>query len=155
MTCASLPTLNHRYTDAQNLLGYTAVFLIGCWPTFQRCVLPPSSGRWGSLARNDRWLYRLTHRPDDGGSAYLWNVGRHSIKNTAVHPRRFWASYPPPWEHEISPRYTVLTRRKNFSLALSAQNVQVNCKETTGYWQLIPSVAENTSLRTTDVSADI
>jgi hypothetical protein len=21
-----------------------------------------------------------------------WNVGRHSVKNTAVHPRRFWAS---------------------------------------------------------------
>jgi hypothetical protein len=47
-----------------------------------RCVLPPSSGPW--------WW---TH---------LWNVGRHSIKNTAVHPRRFWASYSPPWEFEIS-----------------------------------------------------
>jgi hypothetical protein len=23
---------------------------------------------------------------------YLWNVGWHSIKNTAVHPTRFWAS---------------------------------------------------------------
>jgi hypothetical protein len=40
--------------------------------------------------------------PDDGGSTYLCNVGRHSIKNTAVHPRRFWASYLPPWEVEIS-----------------------------------------------------
>jgi hypothetical protein len=26
----------------------------------------------------------------------------HPIKNTAVHPRRFWASYSPPWEFEIS-----------------------------------------------------
>jgi hypothetical protein len=43
-----------------------------------------------------------THRPDDGGSTYLWNVGRYLIKNTAVHPRRFWASYSPPWEPEIS-----------------------------------------------------
>jgi hypothetical protein len=42
------------------------------------------------------------HRPDDGGSTHLWNVGRHPIKNMAVHPRRFWASYSPPWELEIS-----------------------------------------------------
>jgi hypothetical protein len=45
----------------------------------------------------DRWA----HSPDDGGSTYLWNVGRHPIKNTAVHPRRFWASYSPPWELDI------------------------------------------------------
>jgi hypothetical protein len=32
--------------EAQNLLGCTAMFLIECRPTFQRCVLPPSSGRW-------------------------------------------------------------------------------------------------------------
>jgi hypothetical protein len=25
------------------------------------------------------------------GSTYLWHVGRHSINDTAVHPRRFWA----------------------------------------------------------------
>jgi hypothetical protein len=28
--------------ESQNLLGYTAMFLIGCRPTFQWCVLPPS-----------------------------------------------------------------------------------------------------------------
>jgi hypothetical protein len=39
--------------EVQSLLGCTAVFLIGCRPTFQRCVLPPSSG------------------PDDGGSTHL------------------------------------------------------------------------------------
>jgi hypothetical protein len=49
-----------------------------------------------------------THRPDDGGSMYLWNVGRYSIKNTVVHPRRFWASYSPPWELEISHSYLLL-----------------------------------------------
>jgi len=32
--------------EAQNILGCTAVFLIECRPTFQRYVLPPSSGRW-------------------------------------------------------------------------------------------------------------
>jgi hypothetical protein len=31
--------------EAQNLLGCTAVFLIECRLTFQRYVLPPSSGR--------------------------------------------------------------------------------------------------------------
>jgi hypothetical protein len=51
--------------ETHNLLGRTAVFLIECRPTF--------------------------HHHDDVGSTYLWNVGRHSI-NTAVHPRRFWAS---------------------------------------------------------------
>jgi hypothetical protein len=34
--------------EAQNLLGCTAVFLIRCRPTFQRCVVPPSSRRWGN-----------------------------------------------------------------------------------------------------------
>jgi hypothetical protein len=31
--------------EAQNLLGCTGVFLIECQPTFQRYVLPPSSGQ--------------------------------------------------------------------------------------------------------------
>jgi hypothetical protein len=38
---------------------------------------------------NQRPLHaRLIHRPDDGGSTYLRNVSRHSVKNKAVHPRR-------------------------------------------------------------------
>jgi hypothetical protein len=69
------------YKD-QSLLGCTAAFLIGCRPTFQRCMLPPSSGQWGSM--------------------HLWNVGWHSITNMAVHLRRLWALYSPPWELEIS-----------------------------------------------------
>jgi hypothetical protein len=79
------------HVTAQNLLGCTTVFLIGCRPTFQRCVLPPSSGRWRRL------ISRGTH---------LWNVSRYPIKNTAVHPRRFWPSYSPPWELEISTHVT-------------------------------------------------
>jgi hypothetical protein len=35
-------------------------------------------------------------------STNSWNVGQYSVKNTAVHPRRFWASCSPPWELEIS-----------------------------------------------------
>jgi hypothetical protein len=46
--------------------------------------------------------WNLTHRPDDGGSTYLWNVGRQ-LFYTAVYPRRqFWTTYSPPWELEIS-----------------------------------------------------
>jgi hypothetical protein len=72
---------------------------------------------WFNLARGDvlrlcrtlplvsfllGWFARLTHRPDDRGSTHLWNVGRHPIKNMAVHPRRLWTSYSPQWEPEIS-----------------------------------------------------
>jgi hypothetical protein len=34
--------------EVQSLLGCTAVFSNRCRPTFQRCVLSPSSGRWVS-----------------------------------------------------------------------------------------------------------
>jgi hypothetical protein len=43
---------------------------------FKRSVLPPSSGR------------RVTHRPDDGGSTDLWNVGKPVPVYTALQPRR-------------------------------------------------------------------
>jgi hypothetical protein len=35
-------------------------------------------------------------------SSCNWNVGRYSVKNTAVQPTKFWASYSPPWELETS-----------------------------------------------------
>jgi hypothetical protein len=89
--------------EVQNLLGCTAVFLIECRPTFQRCVLPPSSG---------------SH---DLGSTHFWNVGRHPIKNTAVHPRRFWTSCSPPWELGISQRWCLF-------LLCSSESVQVTRK---------------------------
>jgi hypothetical protein len=73
------------------------VFITEFRPTFQRYVLPPLSERW--------W-----HRPDDGGSTYLLNVGRHSVNNTAVHPRRFWVSYSPPWELEVSQESNSFTK---------------------------------------------
>jgi hypothetical protein len=51
---------------------------------------------------------QLYHCPDDGGSTYLWNVGRQLFYN-AVHPRRqIWTSYSPPWELEISHLLTCL-----------------------------------------------
>jgi hypothetical protein len=54
----AVESVNSMTLEAQSLLGCTAVFLIGCRPTFQRCVLPPSSGQCVSLAKSKshyRW----------------------------------------------------------------------------------------------------
>jgi hypothetical protein len=65
-------------------------------------LIPYWSAQSTGLLNNQRsFCTRLTHRPEDGGSTHLWNVGRHPTKNMAVHPRRFWASYLTPWELEI------------------------------------------------------
>jgi hypothetical protein len=63
--------------------------LVEVFPTFQRSLLPPSSGRW------------VTYCPDDEGSKHLWNVGQFLPNYTAQHPRRQSSSYS-PWEPEIS-----------------------------------------------------
>jgi hypothetical protein len=87
------------------LLGCTAVYN-NCRPTFQRYVLPPSSGRW----------VIMIHRPDDGGSTYLRNVDRQ-LFYTAVHPRiQIWTSFSPPWKLEIS-LITVAWFHKNVYLS--------------------------------------
>jgi hypothetical protein len=41
------------------------------------------------------------HRPDDGGSKYLWNVGKLLPDYTVLQPRRQQSSYSPPWEPQI------------------------------------------------------
>jgi hypothetical protein len=61
------------------------------------------------------WESSGTHRPDDGGSTHLWNVGRHRFDYRAVYPRRLWTSYSPPWEPEIS---------HNLMLSTSSQPVR-------------------------------
>jgi hypothetical protein len=48
--------------------------------TFQRCFLPPSSGRW--------W-----------GQKHLWNVYQTTLRNNAD---RQPSSFSPPWEFEMS-----------------------------------------------------
>jgi hypothetical protein len=42
-----------------------------------------------------------THRPNDGGSKHLWNVGKLLLDYTEQEPRRLSSSYSPPWEPEI------------------------------------------------------
>jgi hypothetical protein len=44
--CCEISSSHGGESEAQNLLGCTAVFLIECWTTFLRYTLPPSSGRW-------------------------------------------------------------------------------------------------------------
>jgi hypothetical protein len=45
---------------------------------------------------------RLIHRPEDGGSMHLWNVGILQRDYRTLYPRKLSSSYSPPWEPEIS-----------------------------------------------------
>jgi hypothetical protein len=81
-----LPNHNN-FTESTLVLCYTYVNYTANFVRFQvLTALPPSSG-------------------------HLWNVGRHPINNTAVHSRRFWASYTAKlfmsmgWDHvsELQP----------------------------------------------------
>jgi hypothetical protein len=53
----------------------------------------------GASREEGKCKQEIMHQgPDDGGSTYLWNVGRQ-LFYTAEHPRRqIWTSYSPPWE---------------------------------------------------------
>jgi hypothetical protein len=44
----------------------------------------------------------LIHRPDDGGSTHLWNVGLLQREYTELYPRKLSSSYPLRREPEIS-----------------------------------------------------
>jgi hypothetical protein len=43
----------------------------------------------------------MTHRPGDGGSKDLWNVGKLLPDFTALQSRRQPSSYSPPWEPQF------------------------------------------------------
>jgi hypothetical protein len=99
----------------------------------------------------------LTHRPDDGGSTHLWNVGRHRFENTAVHPRRLWTSYSSPWEPEISHRPSKFLRQFTqlitdtyvnqdqiparifglYSLIVCMSSIKKNCGNNTSFQQCL------------------
>jgi hypothetical protein len=51
----------------------------------------------------------LTHRPDDGGSKDLWNVGKLLPDYTVLQPRRQSSSYSLPWEPQILHSHCCLT----------------------------------------------
>jgi hypothetical protein len=60
--------------------------------------------------------------PDDGGSKYLWNVGKRLPDYTALQPRRQPSSYSPPWEPQ-----TLLTNLwyegERFPISVSTPNI--------------------------------
>jgi hypothetical protein len=57
---------------------------------FTRQYIPEDNSELHTRRRED--LKSHIKIRDDGGSTYLWNVGRH-LFYTAVHPRRqFWTS---------------------------------------------------------------
>jgi hypothetical protein len=47
------------------------------------------------------WIEAPCSRPDDGGSKYLWNVGKLLPGYKTQQPRRQPSSYSPPWEPQI------------------------------------------------------
>jgi hypothetical protein len=77
--------------NTTRISNYSDDCLLGCWamqsrlnwPTFQRCLLLPSSGRWW-------WKQEV-----------LKQVGQALQEYTAQHPRRH-SSHFPPWVPEIS-----------------------------------------------------
>jgi hypothetical protein len=52
----------------------------------------------------------LQHRPDDGGSRHLWNVGLLQRDHMALCPTKLSSSYWPPWESEISQNGDKITK---------------------------------------------
>jgi hypothetical protein len=53
------------------------------------------------LPRRQLYTDQFTHRPDDGGSKDLWNVGKFLPDYMVLQPRRQQSSYSPPWEPQI------------------------------------------------------
>jgi hypothetical protein len=76
----------------------------GCSSCKGRLCLVRSNGR-GENRNEGRYLpsfrAQLTHRPNDGGSKLLWNVGQYLPDYTVLHPRRQPSSYSSPWEPRI------------------------------------------------------
>jgi hypothetical protein len=85
--------LSHSHTIPLSLLRRIAYpSAIGPLPRLSSPI-PHCSARSTWLRCNHLpFRSRHTHRPDDGRSTHLWNVGRHRFDCTAVYPRRLWTS---------------------------------------------------------------
>jgi hypothetical protein len=83
---------------AQSLLGCTAVLLNGCRPTFQRCVLPPSSGRWVSWALYLNRENLKSHTEVRGKIlSPLPRIEPGSPGRPVCSQTQYWLSYPGPY----------------------------------------------------------
>jgi hypothetical protein len=49
------------------------------------------------------------HRPDDGGSKYLWDVGKRLPDYMALQPRRQQSSYSQSWEPQILLKFKIIS----------------------------------------------
>jgi hypothetical protein len=79
-----------EYED-DNFVACGAVYYRGNRPMFQRCILPPSSGRWISRSRKLTWQYRnrseqVKYWPDQ------WRKG-WGIKPAAYSSSWWWRQY--------------------------------------------------------------
>jgi hypothetical protein len=56
---------------------------------------------------NENVSWDVAHRPDDGGSKHLWNVGQFAQDwlHGATFEKRVMFIYSPPWESETSLRF--------------------------------------------------
>jgi hypothetical protein len=104
-------------------LGCTAVFQIRCRPTFQRCVLPPSSGQWVSyiwttwtgrmvsaLAGHGNHLstpLKYVEPPHQGSKVFHLFFSRQLIP--PVTPRSHTGIIPAPTEAQILSYLTLIT----------------------------------------------
>jgi hypothetical protein len=121
-------TQQHTFLhEDDSLLGCCAVWSCRSRPTFQRCVLPPSSGPWVRNTRRSGWqnrsnpgqwggggvlrsgrTERRSHRPADGGSTHLWNVvkfyetTRCNIPEGYLHTRRRESQKSEKWSPEMA-----------------------------------------------------
>jgi hypothetical protein len=59
------------------------------------------------LKKLQLWKWLSSHRPDDGGSKHLWNIGKLLPDYTAQQPTKRPSSYSPPWESQISRTLTL------------------------------------------------
>jgi hypothetical protein len=100
-------------------LWHAPSFLLAPGPRPIPTLFPTGPAKVSALA--DWFLYlkqfpraRFTHRPDDGGSKDLWNVGKLLPDYTALQPRKQPSSFSPRWEPQILQSYNV-TRVANKS----------------------------------------
>jgi hypothetical protein len=101
-------TFSRRVCCMEFKLYMSLKFRIGFWDVLPCKIIVDRCYRGTCCLHQQGWWSLI---PDDGGSTYLWNVGRQ-LFYTAVHPRnQFWTSYSQPWELEISHLYELTDRK--------------------------------------------
>jgi hypothetical protein len=90
-------------------------------------------------------LHHQGKQPDDGGSKYLWNVGKLLPDYTAQEPRTQPSSYSPPWEHEISLQWTTLIEKQPIWREMMIC-IEIFSHETQGWLHICIGTYTNTNM---------